>query len=61
MEKRENRGGFRIGAGRKKSGDEARDKTVCFVCTESEKKLIAETAKALGVSQSEYICSRLFR
>lgn len=60
MEKKENRGGVREGAGRPSKGAGAKTATVAFVCTEVQKQLIADTAKALGISKSEYICSRIF-
>lgn len=60
MEKKENRGGVREGAGRPSKGASAKTATIAFVCTEAQKHAIKDTAKALGISQSEYICSRLF-
>lgn len=55
------RGGARTGAGRPKKTEEAKRCTVSFVCTQSEKEIIEQNSTALGVSKSEYICSRLFR
>lgn len=53
-------GGFREGAGRPKK-ENARNKTVSFVCTETEARMINEAAGALGISKSEYICNLLFK
>ncbi len=53
-------GGAREGAGRKRQGEEARRSTISFVCTESEKEDLKAQAKAAGLSQSQYICQKLF-
>lgn len=54
------RGGAREGAGRKRSGEEARRTTIAFCCTESEAKRLKEIVASKGVSVSAYICERLF-
>lgn len=59
-EKKRNRGGAREGAGRPSKGAAAKTATLAFVCTEAQKQALKAAAKALGISQSEYICSRLF-
>lgn len=54
------RGGKREGAGRKRKTEELRRTTVSFTCSKNEAELITETAAALGISKSEFICSKLF-
>lgn len=54
------RGGKREGAGRKRKAEELRRTTVSFTCTKNEAEMITETSKALGISKSEFICSKLF-
>lgn len=58
--KSDNRGGKRLGAGRKRQGAEARRSTVAFACTESEKALLKKLAKDAGLSQSQYIIKKIF-
>ncbi len=60
MSNNETWGGAREGAGRKRQGEEARRSTISFVCTESEKEELKAQAKAAGLSQSQYICQKLF-
>ena len=54
------RGGFRVGAGRPKKAN-AKNTTVCFVCTKEQAQMLIEASKALNISKSEYICNLLFR
>lgn len=58
--KKETRGGARPGAGRKRQGSESKTATVSFVCTESEKQKLREMSENSGLSQSQYICMKLF-
>ena len=55
------RGGARPNAGRKRQGEEAKRTTVSFVCTSSEKKMLKALALKSGLSQSQFICSRIFK
>lgn len=48
------------GGGRKKQGTEAKRETVSFVCTPSEKQLLKELAQNAGLSQSQFICKKIF-
>jgi hypothetical protein len=48
------------GGGRKKQGPEAKRETVSFVCTPSEKQLLKELAQNAGLSQSQFICKKIF-
>lgn len=54
------RGGARPNAGRKRQGEEAKEETVSFVCTPSEKKKLKELASNAGLSQSQFICKKIF-
>ena len=54
MQKNDNRGGYREGAGRPKK-DNPRCTTVSFVCTAEEKILIDEKVQKSGLSRSKYI------
>ena len=58
--KKETRGGARPNAGRKRQGEEAKRTTVSFVCTPSEKEKLKELASLSGLSQSQFICKKLF-
>ena len=60
MESRKTRGGARPGAGRKRQGDEARTVTVSFICTPSQKEMLKNLSLKSGLSQSQFICSRIF-
>lgn len=48
------------GGGRKRQGEEAKRTTVSFVCTPSEKKKLKELAENVGLSQSQFICKKIF-
>ena len=48
------------GGGRKRQGEEAKRTTVSFVCTPSEKIKLKELAENAGLSQSQFICKKIF-
>lgn len=60
MESKKTRGGSRPNAGRKRQGEEAKRTTVSFVCTPSEKIKLKELAENAGLSQSQFICRKIF-
>ena len=59
-ERKKGSGGARPNAGRKRQGEEAKRTTVSFVCTPSEKIKLKELAENAGLSQSQFICRKIF-
>ena len=58
MTNKENRGGARPNAGRKRKDDKA--VTVSFCCTPEQKAKLQKDVAESGMKQSAYILSRLF-
>ena len=56
---KEGRGGAREGAGRKAMGQNAKTKTMCIVCTESQCNKIKDLAKAENKSISAFCINKI--
>lgn len=59
IEKSASRGGARVGAGRKAKGQAAKTKTMCIVCTESQRNKIKSLAKADNKSVSAFCINKI--
>jgi len=60
MAEKKTRGGYRPNAGRKRQGEEAKRTVISFVCTPSEKQKLKVLAESAGLSQSQFICKKIF-
>lgn len=60
MAEKKTRGGARPNAGRKRQGEEAKRTVISFVCTPSEKQKLKALAESAGLSQSQFICKKIF-
>ena len=59
-EKKESRGGYRPGSGRKKKSKSGKAVTVSFSCSPEQKERLKEDVAESGMGQSEYILKKLF-
>ena len=59
-EKKESRGGYRPGSGRKAKSESGKAVTVSFSCSPEQKERLKEDVAESGIGQSEYILSKLF-
>jgi hypothetical protein len=59
-EKKESRGGYRPGSGRKAKSESGKAVTVSFSCSPEQKERLKEDVAESGMGQSEYILSKLF-
>ena len=59
-EKKEKRGGYRPGSGRKQKDASGKVVTVSFCCSPEQREKIRMAVKKSGKNQSEFILSRIF-
>ena len=59
-QEKKGRGGVRPGAGRKRKDDDKKAVTVSFSCSPEERARLASDVERSGLSQGEYIRSRIF-
>lgn len=60
IEKKETRGGYRPGSGRKQKDESGKAVTVSFSCSPEQKEQLKKDVADSGMKQSEYIISKLF-
>jgi hypothetical protein len=60
MEQKNNWGGLRQNAGRKPKPPKEKYVTVAFSCTQEQKEKLRQEVTESGLSQSAYICKKLF-
>lgn len=59
-QEKKGRGGARPGAGRKRKDDDKKAVIVSFSCSPEERARLASDMERSGLSQSEYIRSKIF-
>lgn len=60
IQERKGRGGFRLGAGRKRKDKSGKAVTVSFSCSPEERSRLIADVERSGLSQGEYIRRKIF-